>query len=218
MLLAPLVIVFRALIPVPTPTSYAAFVYTGLLPWLFFSESVRTATESLVVNAPLVRRTAFARSLLPLATVATRAVEHVLVGLITLPVLYATSRHALHATVLLLPVLFALLCALAAGISLCTSVLFVYFRDVRHALYVFLAVWMYATPILYAPTMLPERIQRVLFLNPLTWFLDAGRGVLLEGRAPPLQTWAVLISCAVASLAGGVLIFRRLEKNVADVI
>lgn len=218
LLLAPLAVLFGSLIPSPTGVPYTLFVYSGLLPWLFFSESVRTATESLVVNAPLIRRVSFARSVLPLAMVGTRAVEFSLVGLVTLPPAVVASHTSVGPALLLLPGLLVLLALFAAGISLTTSVLYVYFRDVRHVLHVLLTVWMYATPIVYAPEMVPQPARRLLALNPLTTFVDSTRSIILDSALPKPRDVMILAAWTAAGLLVGVVTFRALRRDIADVL
>lgn len=218
LLLAPLTVFFRFFVPSDTNVPYTLFVYAGLLPWLFFSESVRTATESLVVNAPLIRRVSFARSLLPLAMVGTRAVEFALVGIVTLPPALFFADVLPNASILFLPLVFLFLILFASGIGLATSVLFAFYRDVRHVVHILLTFWMYATPIVYAPEMVSASAQRLLAFNPLTAFAEATRDSLFGGTPPSLTQLLVLASWAGASLLLGGGIFRARRKEIADVV
>jgi ABC-2 type transport system permease protein len=124
--------------------------------------------------------------------------------------------------VLLLMVLQA---AFVLGIGLVLSSANAYFRDIQHFLGIFLNIWFYMTPILYQPELVPESaeivgvdvaLRSIMRLNPMATFVDAYRDLLYHLRAPTLGQWALIVILAVASLAAGALVFRRLEPTLAE--
>ena len=97
--------------------------------------------------------------------------------------------------------------------GLLLSALAVYFRDMMHLYSILTMGWMYATPLFYPITALPETLQKLLKLNPLYHYINLFRNLMMYGNIPGPNTWIACIFCAVASMAIGLLVFRKLQKN-----
>ncbi len=195
---------------------YAIFAYAGLLPWTFFSNAVNSSGASLVGNANLITKVYFPRMIIPVAPVAAGLVDFgiaftILIGLM------AYYHVGVTWSILMLPALVALTALLAIAVGMWTSALNVRYRDVRYALPFVIQLWMFVSPVIYPPSIVPESWRWVLSLNPLTGIIQGYRSSLF-GRD---FDWPSL--AAAAAITGVLLIysaydFRRMEKNFADVV
>jgi lipopolysaccharide transport system permease protein len=195
---------------------YPLFAYAGLLLWTFFSVAISSGTNSLISNTSLVTKIYFPRAFIPAAAVVAGIVD-LGVGSILLAVLAA--YYGVHVTwgLLLLPVFVLLAAALALGVGLVSAALTVKYRDLRHALPVLLQFWMFASPVIYPPGVVPERWRPLLAANPMTGILEGFRASL-AGLAFDWRLVAVPSVVAPALLAFAFYVFRRLEDTFADVI
>jgi lipopolysaccharide transport system permease protein len=197
---------------------YAVFAFAGLIPWLFFSNGVAAASETLVSNANLISKVYFPRLVMPMASVSSWLPD-VAVALVVLLAVMAFSGIAPGATLLALPlfVLLGVVAALAASVWL--SALNVAYRDIHYAAPFFLQIGLFLTPVTYPVTLIHSSKLRMVFaLNPMAGVVEGFRWAVL-GRGPAPWT-AAFESLFVAGLLllGGVLYFRRAEQFFADVI
>lgn len=200
---------------------YPLFAYAGLLPWLFFSSAVTQGSNSLVNSAHLITKVYFPRLLIPASAVGAAALDFG-IAFTLLIVLHAWyAAHGLTTVpgpgVLLILPLMLLAALLALGVGLCLSALNVRFRDIRHAVPFLIQVWMFATPIIYPASLVPERYRWILAINPLAGIIEAFRAACFDLPVDWLSlgvsagmTGAILVSAAYG--------FRRWERTFADVI
>ena len=196
---------------------YPVFSYAALLPWIFFSNGLQQASNSLIANANLVKKIYFPRLAIPLATVLSGVVDFALAFVVLLGMMwYFGIAPTLNAVWLPLLLLLALLTSL--GVSLWLSAMNVQFRDVRHAIPFLTQFWLFATPIAYSSTLLPEPWRTIYGLNPMAGVVEGFRWALLGTNTAPGPM--VLLSSLVAGalLVSGAFYFRRMEKTFADVI
>lgn len=195
---------------------YPIFAYAGLLPWTFFANAVTNTGNSLIGSSQLISKVYFPRMLIPGAAVAAGIVDF-LIAFSILGVLMVIYSVPISWHLLMLPVLVLMTALLALGVGLWMSALNVKYRDVRYALPFLIQLWMFATPIIYPSSMVPERWRWMLELNPLTGIIEGFRDALF-GR--PFD-WGVLgVSAAVTAvvLVAAAFSFRRMEREFADVI
>jgi ABC-type polysaccharide/polyol phosphate export permease len=210
-------IVFRRLADMPSDgIPYPVFSYVGLTVWAYFAGSVSKATESLVSNSALVTKIYFPRVLAPFAAVLPALVDMVLalsLLAILMPVFGVTPTWAL----LLTPLWVLPLVAAALGTGLWLGTLNVSYRDVGHAIALLIQLWLFASPVAYPSSAVPEQWRTLYFLNPVTGVIEGFRWSLLGGPWPGPR---ILVSFAVivVLLVGGLLYFLRLERRFADVI
>jgi lipopolysaccharide transport system permease protein len=207
-----------ALVKVPSEgIPYPVFALAGVVPWTFFSQTVVVASNSLVNSANLVSKIFFPRVLLPLAPVGTGLVDLAL-ALTALVVLMLANGITLTPTVLLLPVAVLLLVILTSGIGIWLSALNVRYRDVRHALPFLLQIGLWASPIAYPASLIPEQWRALYALNPLVGIVGLFRYSVLGTGGP--QMTEVLLSAAVSAALCvlGISYFRRVERAFADII
>jgi lipopolysaccharide transport system permease protein len=195
---------------------YAAFALAGLLPWTYLANAVGNSATSVVGSASLVTKVYFPRMIIPAAAVFAALLDF-LIAFAVLGTLLAWYRIPLQSGMLMVPVLVVMTTVLALGVGMLCAGLTVRYRDVRHALPVLIQFWMFATPIVFPASLVPERWRWALALNPLTGIIENFRAALF-GR--PFAWGALAFSAAIACvlLVNAAYSFRRLERTFADTI
>ena len=210
-------LVFHRLARVPSDgVPYPLFALVGMTVWTLFSGGVDAATTSLVRNTALVTKVYFPRIAAPLASVLPRLVDFaVALGLVA--VLLVATRRLPGPQVVLVPVVAAWAVLLAFGVGLSLATLQVRYRDVHHALTLLVQLWLFASPVAYSSTLVPEQWRWAYALNPAAGLLDTARWVLLD-TPPPGRHVLISIAVGVLLLAVGIRVFARGERRFADVI
>lgn len=197
---------------------YPVFVYSALLPWTFFASSLVAATTSVTGSYGIISKIYFPREVLPWSAIAATGVDF-LVAATVFVVMTVYFHTPVTWYVLLVVPLLAVQVIFAGGIGLLAAAFNVYYRDVRHALPLLLQLWMYATPIAYPSSLIPDRLRVAYFLiNPMAGLIDGYRRVLAHGMAPDpmLTAWAAVSSVGVFALCYR--LFKRLEREFVDVM
>ncbi len=200
---------------------YALFSLAALVPWTYFSNALTDGTASLVSNANMLSKVYFPRLMLPLSSVAAKLVDFCIAMLILagLMVVYRAAGQIVLPTwgLLLLPALVALMMLSAAGLGLWLTALAIQYRDVKHAMTFVVQIMMYAAPVVYPASLIPERYQLLYAVNPMVGVIEGFRAALLGTRAVPWDLLAVGTLSAAAIAVSGCLYFRRKERIFADV-
>jgi len=195
---------------------YPLFAYSALMPWTFFSNAVNSSGNSLVGSANLITKVYFPRMIIPGAAVAAGLVD-LMVAFGILVILM--SYYGVGATwnLLMLPALTLLVTLLAIGVGMWTSALNVKYRDIRYALPFAIQLLMFATPIIYPVSLIPERWRWLLNLNPLTGIIEGYRAAFF-GRPFNWPMLAVSAAITLALLVYAAFYFRRMERTFADIV
>jgi lipopolysaccharide transport system permease protein len=209
-------VAFRLIVKVPIE-NFPAFLLSGLLPWMFFSAALASATGSVVDNSALVRKVAFPRVILPLAAVGSQLVQFLLMYTVIVPLLVLFGVGFSLALLVLIP-LIVLQVVFTIGLSLALATAYVYARDTRHLLDVGLQVWFWITPIVYSAALVPAVLASALRWNPMAHFITAYQGIVVNRAAPTIVAFAVLATCAAAAAAGGWVVFARYQRRFAELI
>jgi len=196
---------------------YLVFTFAALSGWNLFSGVLTRASACLVGNANLVSRIYFPRLLLPLSVVPAALVDFV-VSLGMFAVLMAVYRVPPTAALLTLPFWMLLLSAGALGAGLVATSLMVQYRDVQFVLPVATQLLLYASPVAYAASRVPEKWHTLYYLNPLVAAIEGLRWSLLGTPAPSAGSVLYASAMAVLALIAGAVVFRRMERGFADVI
>ncbi len=198
-------------------SNFALYLMAGLLPWGAFAEALARSSTVILEHPNLVKRVVFPLQILPLVTVLSALVTEAIAFIILLAgvLLY---NHGLPASLLYLPLIIISQILLTAGISWFVASLSVYIRDIRHLMALGLSAWMYGTPIVYPATALPEKIQFILWLNPMAGIVMDYRRVVLEGLAPDWQHYGAYTAMAVIVCIIGFKFFEATKKSFADVM
>ncbi|MBI2781892.1 MAG: ABC transporter permease [Chloroflexi bacterium] len=195
---------------------YLPFVFAGLLPWNLFAGSTQRAGNSLVAHAGLVTKIYFPRAIIPLASVTGSLLDFLVAGMVMVALLLLTGI-GVGWSILAVPALVLLILMLAVGTGLLFSGLSVYFRDFSYALPFLLQFWMYASPVVYASSLIPAKYHVLYAINPMVGVIEGFRWALVGGPFPAV---ALIESLAVSSviLLIGATVFKRIERSFADVI
>jgi len=195
---------------------YPIFAYAGLLPWTFFSNAVTNSGNSLVGNSNLITKIYFPRMIIPMASVASGLLDFVIAfGLLVVLMFY--YGVGLSINLLMLPVLLVLTSLLAVGVGMWMSALNVKYRDVRYALPFLVQLGMFASPIIYPASLVPDKWRWLMALNPLAGQIEAYRSAFFGKPFDWLSlSISAVLTCAV--LIYSAYNFRRMEKSFADII
>jgi len=196
---------------------YPVFVLSALLPWTYFAQAIARSGESVVVNGRLVGKIYFPRLLLPLAMIVTPLVDFVL-SMILLFGLLMYAGIPLTWKVSTLPAFILLAMLTALGLSLFTSALNVKYRDVGHAIPFVVQVWMFASPIVYPVSLVPEQWRWLYGLNPMAGVIEGFRWALLGRAAPDPVVMAESVVVLLIVLIAGIVYFRQMERQFADIL
>lgn len=196
---------------------YPIFAFAGLLPWTYFSQSIARSGMSLVSDANLIRKIYFPRLIIPAAAVVAPLVDFILSFLILL-VMMAWYRVTPGWATATLPLFMCLAVAAACGVSLWLSALNVRYRDVGHAIPFLVQFWMYASPIVYPVSLIPERWRTLYSLNPMVGVVEGFRWGLLSKPNPDFQAIGVGCVVTVIVLVSGLVFFKRMERVFADIV
>ncbi|MFA5933074.1 MAG: ABC transporter permease [Microgenomates group bacterium] len=211
-------IVFTFVFKVPTgPVPYPVYLFTALVPWLFMSNAIVAATGSVLANSSLVTKIYLPREILPLSAIASKLVDLFLTAVI-LGLFMILFRVPFHTSILFVPIILFIQVMLITGISFILSASNVFYRDIEHAIGVILGVWMYLTPVVYSPDLIPPDLKIFFYLNPMSGIIDAYRATILYGVIPlwPAFLYSFLFSLIIFIV--GYFYFRANAKYFAEVI
>ena len=212
-------VVFGQLAGIPTDgTPPPIFYFAGLLPWVLFQDGVTKAGNSLVAGSHLITKIYFPRLAIPLASVVSGVVDFALAFLILAAMMV---YYGLRPTSALwsLPLFLLLALVTALGVGLWLSAMNVAYRDVGYVIPFIVQAWMYASPVAYSATLVPEGPWRIVYgLNPMAGVIQGFRWAILGVGAPPSGLLAVSVVVSVLVLISGALYFRRMERTFADVV
>ncbi|MGH2948482.1 MAG: ABC transporter permease [Solirubrobacteraceae bacterium] len=200
--------------PRPGGIEFFAHLMAALFAYYFVSDAVRQAVKSVTSGGRLILNTAFPRTLLPLASVITAFKRFLPTLAIYIPVHIALGRPGGPELLYLLPI-FLLFLVIAAGLAMLVAAMQVYFRDLKSFLPYGLRVWLYACPILYYASEVPDRYQAILVVNPLAGLLTAWSDVLDRGIAPGGGAFLTGTAWAVGLFLAGSLFFMSREREFA---
>ena len=211
-------VIFTNFVKIPSDgVPYPVFSYSALLPWTFFATSVSFAVTALTQNMNLVTKIYFPREILPAAAVAAAFVDFLVASIVFVAMLLF-YRMPLGAPLLLVPLLVAIQVLLTLGIVLFASAVNVFYRDVRFVVPLGLQIWMYATPIIYPVSVIPERLRGLYMLNPMADLMEAYRATTLRGALPDLGYLGNAAILSILVFVLGYLYFKRVEGRFADII
>lgn len=211
-------VVFGVIAKVPTDGQpYLLFAFAALTGWNFFSSVLTRASTSLIQNPQLVTRVYFPRLILPLAVLPAALVDAG-VTLLAFLALAWSRGHVPSASILALPLVLLLLALLALGAGFAAAALAVRYRDVQYLLPVGIQLVMYASPVAYSASAVPDRWAPLYYANPLAAPLELMRWSLLGTPAPTFNHLAYSVAAALSLCLVGAWVFRSIERSFADEI
>lgn len=199
--------VFRFDIP-----NYPLYLITGQIVFGFFSESTTVAMSAVLNNAGLLKKVYLPKVVFPLASVISSFIN-MLFSLAAIFIVMLATDVALKPTLLLLPLGLIILFFFSMGVGLALSALTVYFRDMFHLYGVLTTAWSFATPIFYPISIIPENLRYILFYNPLYYFLEFFRNIILYDTVPAMSEIMLCSLISLTSLILGGAVFRKLQNK-----
>lgn len=196
---------------------YPLFAYAGLLPWNFIAQATSRSGTSLVGESHLISKVYFPRLIIPLAAAATPAVDLLCSLLMMIPLMLWFGMTP-GWQIFLFPIFLVMALLAALAVSLWFSALHVKFRDVGHIIPFFVQVWMFASPVVYPVSLIPEKWRALYSLNPVVGVVEGFRWTLLGQRAPSLEMMLPSLAIVLLLFVSGVIYFKRMERTFADVI
>lgn len=197
--------------------AYPVFVFSGLVPWTYFANAVATSTESLVSSSNLVSKVYFPRLVMPVAAVLSWLPDLIIASVILVGLMLLRGLVPAW-TAVLVPVVMVNALVAAACVGVWTSALNVAYRDVRYAIPFMIQLGLFASPVVYSSSLVPQRWRALYGLNPMAGVIEGFRWALLGRGHAPWSLIAVSAVTAIALLVGGLFYFRRVERGFADVI
>ena len=211
-------VIFGALADLPSDDSpYLLFAFAGTLPWQLFSQSLQRAGGSLVGSKDLISKVYFPRMILPIASSIAVLVDF-FIGLASISVLLMIYSVPFTWNLLVLPILIVVNLLISIGVSLWFSAFSVYYRDFIYALPFLVQAWMYASPVAYASSIVPDQWRALYSLNPMVGIIDGFRWALLGQGEFSWISFGISSALGILIFGSGALVFRRVERSFADVI
>lgn len=196
---------------------YPIFAYVALVPWTFFANGLSQSSASLVSGAEMIRKIYFPRLVIPLSSVFSGVIDFILAFAILLLMMLFYGIVPTTA-VIWLPALLLLALVTSLGVGFWLTAMNVQFRDVKYVVPFLIQAWMFATPIAYPSSLIPERWRPLYGLNPMVGVVEGFRWALLGVKTAPGAMIAVSSVVAFVLFVTGAFYFRRMERGFADVI
>jgi len=196
---------------------YPIFSYAALVPWTFFANGLGRASNSLVGSGHLIKKVYFPRLYIPIASVLSGVIDFVLAFIILIGMIFYYG-FVPTTNVIWLPFLLLLSFCASLGLSLWLSAMNVQFRDVQYIIPFITQLWLFATPIVYSSSLLPEHWRTFYAINPMVGVVEGFRWALLGTNTAPGPIIIVSSLVSLSLIISGALYFRRIEKTFADVV
>jgi lipopolysaccharide transport system permease protein len=199
------------------PLNYTAYLLSGLIPWLAFSETLGNGPSVILSNVNLVKQHVFPVEVLPIKEVLASSVT-LLIAMAFMIVYVLWSHGALLWSYFLLPAVIALQILAMVGVCYILSAVGVYFRDLKDFIAAYNKAGLFLIPVLYLPTSMPNALKVVLHANPFSYMVWCYQDVLFYGRFEHPTAWAVYITLSLGVFYAGYRIFKKLRTGLGDVL
>jgi lipopolysaccharide transport system permease protein len=196
---------------------YAIFSYAALVPWTYFSNSLSDATGSLISSSNMLSKVYFPRIIIPMTPVLSKLIDFG-IALLLLFGLMMWFQTAPTIWALTLPLLIILMMLTSAGLGMWLTALAIQYRDVKYGMKFATQLLMYASPVVYPASLVPEHYRILYGINPMAGVIEGFRAALLGTRPMPWDLIAVGSITALVIAASGALYFHRKERIFADVV
>lgn len=195
---------------------YYLFLFVALIPWIFFSTSLSGGSSCIWAQQDMVKKIYFPREVLPISFVTSQFVNMMLSLLVVLAVLLVSGKGLNPAALVYLPIIMLVEYIMALSVTMLSSAITVYLRDVEYILGIISMAWQFLTPVMYSVDQVPEEIVPIFNLNPMTPVIIAYRDILYYGQPPKLQTLLHATVFGIVVLVIGSTVFGRLKRHFAE--
>lgn len=196
---------------------YPIFNYTAMVAWTYFATAITGAGNSVVGSGNLLSKVYFPRIFIPLTPVIAGLLDFFLSFVVLIGMMFYFHLSP-SARCLILPLLILLMMFTASGVGMILAALNAKYRDIRYTIPFLMQFWMFATPIVYPASMVPERYRMIYALNPMTGIVEGFRSVLLGTVAFPADMVIISAAISICLFAVGIIYFKQVERYLADVI
>lgn len=194
---------------------YTTFIVIAILPWNWFTTVISQGTFCIVGNADIIKKVYFPREILPLSTATSGLVNY----MISIPIIFIfllASGIGFSWSILWLPFIAITQYILTIGIILITSSINVYIRDAEYIINFFITMLFYATPVLYATSLFPEKYRWLLYLNPMTTIINSYRDIFYYQKMPDLKFLVPVFIISILITNFGFFVFKKMKKGFAE--
>lgn len=188
--------------------NFPVYLLSGQIIFNFFGEATSTAMNSIIGAESLIKKVYIPKYIFPISRVLSSFVT-LLFSLVAIVIVILVTGVKLTPIILLFPLPLIYILIFSVGIGLILSVLAVYFRDMLHLYTVLLSAWTYLTPIFYPVSVVPDYVKSIILSNPMYYFVEAFRDIVLYGKLPDAYTNIMCVTFAGASLLIGLLVFYK---------
>lgn len=195
---------------------YYLFLFVALVPWIFFSTSISGGSSCIWAQQDMVKKIYFPREVLPISYVTSQFVNMLLSFVVIFTVIIFSGKELNIIALLYLPGIMLVEYLLALGMTMITSAITVYFKDMEYILGIVTMAWQFLSPVMYSMEQVPEEVRTVFLLNPMTSVITAYRDILYYGQVPELQTLMHAFLLGVGLLIVGILVFGKLKRHFAE--
>jgi ABC-type polysaccharide/polyol phosphate export permease len=192
----------------PGTQQYAPYLMAGILLNTFFNQGVTLSAESIANNGPVLTKIYVPPQVFPIST-ALAGLVNFFIGMIPLSIVCLISGQSVAWTMPLVLLVGVCLALLTAGIGLTLSIMYIRFDDTRNIVTVMLMILMYLTPVFYPISILSEKLQRIIVLNPLTSYLDVFRWAFSNNATVTAFDWLYMFGTSFVSIAIGTFVFKK---------
>lgn len=197
---------------------YYLFLFVALIPWMFFSSSISSGASCVWAQKDMVKKIYFPREVLPISFVTSQFVNMILSFLVVIGVLMISRRGISLKAIFFLPIVMIVEYMLTLGATLIFSSINVFVRDLEYLLGIVTMAWQFLTPVMYSVDTVPESLQPLFIVNPMTPIITAYRDILYYKQIPRLETLLHAFSLGVFLLILGFLVFGKTKKRFAEVM
>lgn len=194
---------------------YSIYLFICLMPWNAFANTIAIGTTCVSNNASILKKVYFPREILPLAVVISNTIQYFFSAVIIFIALLV-SGVGISWFALLLPVIVLIQSIFSLGIIMLLSAANVYIRDVQYIMNPVMMIWMYACPILYSISMIPERFLGIYKLNPMVAIMQGYQDILYSKTWPDFKSLGIVFLVSVIVLVIGYLVFNKLQRRFAE--
>jgi len=211
-------IFFGKLAKIPSDgVPYPIFNFSAMIAWTYFSQAVNQSANSIVGSQGLITKVYFPRLIIPISPVLAGLLDFFL-SFIVLALMMLYFRIYPSGAILLVPLLIIIMMLAATGVGLILTALNAKYRDIKYTIPFLMQFWMFATPIVYPVSLVPEKYRMIYALNPMTGIVEGFRSALLNTTAFPYDLVFISFVFSLTLFVGGVMYFHQVEHYFADVI
>lgn len=205
-------IVFSTIFKMDLKT-YAVFLFAGMIPFSFFSNSVTQSGQSLINNEGLIKKIYIPKLIFPLAVSVALLIDSILAAAMLFVIILAIGGN-MTVALFFIPIVYFLLFLFSFGIAMILAIGAVYFRDLQYVVGILMQALLFLTPVLYKPEALQGKVAWIIALNPLTHFVELFRMPIYLGVFPDASMVLKGLLFSIVSLAVGLWFFRKHERRI----